>query len=46
MEHDNGKHARLRRKLRPGTHYIGLQVTDDDGLRAYALRKVVISKKH
>jgi hypothetical protein len=46
MEHDNGRHARLRKKLRPGTHYIGLQVTDDDGLHAYALRKVVISKNH
>jgi hypothetical protein len=46
METDNGKHAVLRRKLRSGTHYVGLRVIDDKGLRGYAKRKVVVAKKH
>jgi hypothetical protein len=42
MEVKNGKSPRLRRVLKPGVHHLAVRVTDNDGLRAYANRTVIV----
>jgi PKD domain len=45
MEVNNGTNPILKRVLKPGTHHVAVRVTDDKGLRAYATRTVVVTKK-
>jgi hypothetical protein len=42
METDNGPRPVLRTVLSPGTHHVGLRVRDNDRLKAFALRTVVV----
>jgi hypothetical protein len=47
MEVDNGTNPILKRVLPPGVHHVGVRVTDDQGLRAFANRTVRVGgKKH
>ena len=45
MEVNNGRRPRLTRVLKPGTHHVAVRVTDNEGLRAYANRTIVVSSK-
>ncbi|HKP89875.1 MAG TPA: PKD domain-containing protein [Thermoleophilaceae bacterium] len=44
MEVNNGRRPRLTRVLAPGTHHVAVRVTDNEGLRAYANRTIVVGK--
>lgn len=44
MEVNNGKRPRLTRVLKPGTHHVAVRVTDNEGLRAYANKTIVVGK--
>jgi hypothetical protein len=44
MEVNNGRRPRLTRVLKPGTHHVAVRVTDNEGLRAYANRTIVVGK--
>jgi hypothetical protein len=45
MDVNNGKRPRLTRVLGPGVHHVAVRVTDNEGLRAYANRTVVVGKR-
>jgi hypothetical protein len=45
MDVDNGRRPRLTRVLKPGVHHVAVRVTDNEGLRAYANRTVVVGKR-
>jgi hypothetical protein len=45
MDVNNGRRARLTRVLKAGVHHVAVRVTDNEGLRAYANRTVVVGKR-
>jgi PKD domain len=44
MEVNNGSRARLTRVLKSGVHHVAVRVTDNEGLRAFANRTVIVGK--
>jgi PKD domain len=44
METDNGKRAKLTRVLKSGVHHVAVRVTDNEGLKAFANRTIIVGE--